>query len=278
MGTHDDQVDGMSGAMTALTQQDRVQSVLPRSVVQLCVDAYRKYEREIVRIIASERPFVGFRIAETNADRTSMATRVGPVIMAAEQWDEAYTATLERVDSHCRDVGANALYYDAGGSGASIRTNMRQMWQERQLSQYPVFGVNFGAAPEGAKTEFVRGQTNAQYFARRNSQLAWALRLRATRTKRLMEGEEIDLSTCLVIDPAIKGLDGFLAHLSQPEFDETTTGKVEIPTSTTCAGIRLTGAMLPWPRTWPWWWALQRSRIWGARTGMPAWTGAPWIG
>ena len=44
LGTHDDQVDAMSGAMTALTQQDRVQSVLPRSVVQLCVDAYRKYE------------------------------------------------------------------------------------------------------------------------------------------------------------------------------------------------------------------------------------------
>ena len=67
---------------------------------------------------------------------------------------------------------------------------MRQMWRDRQLTQYPVFGVNFGAAVEGANTEFVRGQTNAQYFARRNSQLAWTLRLRATRTKRLME--EID--------------------------------------------------------------------------------------
>ena len=42
---------------------------------------------------------------------------------------------------------------DCGGSG--------------QLPQYPVIGVNFGAAVEGAKTEVVRGQTNAQYFARR---------------------------------------------------------------------------------------------------------------
>ena len=162
LGTHDDQVDGMSGAMTALTQQDRVQSVLPRSMVQLCVDAYRKYEREIGRIVAAGRPFVGFRVAETGADRTSMVTRIGPVIMAAEQWDEAYTATLERVDRHCRDVGVIALYYDAGGSGASIRTNMRQMWQDQQLSRYPVTGVNFGAAVEGANTEFVRGQTNPE--------------------------------------------------------------------------------------------------------------------
>ena len=82
MGTHDDQVDGMSGAMTALTQQDRVQSVLPRSMVQLCVDAYRKYEREIGRIVAAGRLFVGFRVTETNADRTSMVTRAGPAIMS----------------------------------------------------------------------------------------------------------------------------------------------------------------------------------------------------
>ena len=236
LGTHDDQVDGLSGAMTALTQQDRVQSVLPRSVVQFCVDAYRKYEREIARILDTERPFVGFRIAETKRPRgfpirTSMVTRVGPAIVAVEQWDEAYTATLERVDRHCRGVGALSLYYDAGGSGASIRTSLRQMWREQQLAQYPVFGVNFGAAVEGANTEFVRGQTNAQYFARRSSQLAWTLRLRATRTKRLMEGDDIDLATCLLINPAIEGLEGFLTQLSQPEFDETTTGKVEIENS-----------------------------------------------
>ena len=168
VGTHDDQVDGMSGAMTALTEQDRVQSVLPRSVVQLCVDAYRKYEREIGRILETERLFVGFRIAETNADHTSMVTRVGPAIVAAEQWNDAETATLERVDLHCRKVGAVSLYHDAGGSGAGIRTKLRQMWRERELSQYPVIGVNFGAAVEGDKTEFVRGQTNAQYFARQS--------------------------------------------------------------------------------------------------------------
>ena len=189
VGTHDDQVDGMSGAVTALTQQDRIQSVLPRSMVQLCVDAYRKHERDIGRSGAAERPFVGFRIAETGADRTSMVTRCGPVIVSVEQWDDTSTATVERVDQHCRSVGVHVLYVDAGGSGASVRTSLRQLWRERGLAQYPVIGVNFGASVEGTKTEFVRGQTNAEYFARRYSQLAWALRLRATRTKRLMEGE-----------------------------------------------------------------------------------------
>ena len=96
----------MSGSMTALTQQDRIQSVLPRSMVQLCVDAYRKYERDIGRTVAAERPFVGFHIAETGADRTSMVTRRGPVIVAAEQWDVSALDSLERVDRHCREVGA----------------------------------------------------------------------------------------------------------------------------------------------------------------------------
>ena len=43
-----------------------------------------------------------------------------------------------------------------------------------------------------------------------------------------MEGEDIDLGTCLVINPAIEALEGFLAQLAQPEYDETSTGKVEI--------------------------------------------------
>ena len=91
VGTHDDQVDGMSGAVTALTQQDRIQSVLPRSMVQLCVDAYRKVRtRDRAPCHLTERPFVGFQISETGVDRTSMVTRTGgPVIVAAEQWDDA---------------------------------------------------------------------------------------------------------------------------------------------------------------------------------------------
>ena len=34
-----------------------------------------------------------------------------------------------------------------------------------------------------------------------------------------------------MINPAIEDLEGFLTQLSQPEFDETTTGKVEIEKS-----------------------------------------------
>ena len=39
--------------------------------------------------------------------------------------------------------------------------------------------------------------------------------MRATRTKRLMEGEDIDLGTCLVINPAIEVLED---AASEPDF------------------------------------------------------------
>ena len=114
-----------------------------------------------------------------------MVTRRGPVIVAAEQWDVSALDSLERVDRHCREVSAPwASTTTQEGPGPVSVPVLRQMWRERQLSQYPVFGVNFGAAPEGGNMEFVRGQTNAQYFARRSSQLGWSLRLRAVRTKR----------------------------------------------------------------------------------------------
>ena len=141
LGTHDDQVDGMSGAVTALTQQDRIQSVLLRSMVQLCVDAYRKVrtrDRAHCRCRASVRGLPHCR--DCGAYRTSMVTRMrGPVIVAVEQWNDSETGTLERVDRHCREVGAIALYYDAGGSGAGIRTSHTANVEGTGSSpQYPV--------------------------------------------------------------------------------------------------------------------------------------------
>ena len=54
-----------------------------------------------------------------------MVTRRGPVIVAAEQWNDSEMTTLERVDLYCREVGAAGLYHDAGGSGAGIRAKLR---------------------------------------------------------------------------------------------------------------------------------------------------------
>ena len=143
MGTHDDQVDAMSGAMAALTEQDRVSN-------RCCPGAWCSFAWTPTASMSGRSDVLwgpsvrlwGSASLRPTSERTSMVTRIGPAIIAVEQWEEAYAATLERVDRHCREVGAIALYFDAGGSGASIRANLRQMWREQQLAQYPVIGVN----------------------------------------------------------------------------------------------------------------------------------------
>ena len=65
--------------------------MLPRSVVQVCVDAYHKYERVIS---GGSSPLAarswGFALPRLKADRTSMVTRIGPVIVwRPRQWEAA---------------------------------------------------------------------------------------------------------------------------------------------------------------------------------------------
>ena len=201
--------------------------VLSFGVVQACVDAWAKYagEDDLVR----GRPFVGLDIADTGADRNAMVTRIGPYITGAERWTApSFAETATRANHHASDIGAVAMYYDAGGGyGGGVWSHLRQMQREAPLP-YAVHGINFGAAVEGPKTEYLRGQTNAAYFAHRNAQMAWALRMRALRTKQLLDGEDVDPALCLFIDPSIPNLDTLLVQLSQPEWEENSTGHIVI--------------------------------------------------
>lgn len=55
------------------------------------------------------------------------------------------------------------------------------------------------------RTVCSRGQTNKDYFQRRHAQMAWALRLRAQATARLMRGEPVDKARCLFINRRSRG-------------------------------------------------------------------------
>ena len=93
---------------------------------------------------------------------------------------------------------------------------------------YSARPVNFGGKITGEKTQYSRGASNADFFSRRNAQLAWALRLRAMMTRRLMDGEDVNPEYCLFIDPKISRLEAFLAELGQPEWEEDASGRVKI--------------------------------------------------
>ena len=60
--------------------------------------------------------------------------------------------------------------------------------------------------------------------------MAFALRLRANRTVRLLEGDtDVDPATCLFISSKIPRLEQYLSELTQPRYrTNPTTGKLEI--------------------------------------------------
>ena len=188
-------------------------------MIQQCVDAHLKLET------LSGRLDVGLDIADSGADRNALVARRGPLITHAERWtSQVLGQTARRADLYCREHGARALYYDVTGVGAGIRSYLTEMGP-REYSARP---INFDGAVAGPDRTYSYRVLNKDFFARRNSQLGWALRLRAQQTARLLEGEAVDPERCLFIDGSIPRLEEYLAQLSQPEWDDSVTGKLVI--------------------------------------------------
>ena len=190
--------------------------VLPYALVQQCVDAWDRRGRLLGRIHA------GLDVADAEeavgSNRCALAGRKGPALIHLESWAGGHNlyATAQRADSYCREVGALRLYYDAGGMGAGIRSHLQQFGR-RPYGAKPVL---FGGKVQGEDRWVSHQVTNKDFFQARNSQLAWALRLRAQRTGRMLAGESIPPERCLFIDPSIPYLQDVLNELSQPEWTE----------------------------------------------------------
>ena len=198
--------------------------VLPYAMLADCIRATR--DGHVNSDPWTGRPHAGFDIADTGADRNSLAARKGPLVFHIETWRApTLGASTRRVDTYCREKQVSRLFYDAGGIGAGVRSHLKEL-PSRPYASWP---VNFGGAVEGPEVEFVPEVMNEDHFARRNSQMAWALRLRAQNTRRFLEGDKkVPGNKCLFIDPGIKDMERFMAQLTQPEWEENTSGKIVI--------------------------------------------------
>ena len=201
-----------------------VRKVLPYALLMKCVEAHKKGKAHSVKGWLD----AGLDVADTGGDKNAFVVRCGGVLFHTETWSETHLGkTFERVHRLITERGIGRLHYDEGGIGAGLRG----YFAERKTASYSARPVNFGFAVAGKKTPFTHTSTNEGFFARRNAQLGWALRLRAQNTQRLMQGEDIDPGLCLFIDPAIPRLEAFLTQLSQPEWRENPSGKMEIEKS-----------------------------------------------
>ena len=208
--------------MGATLDDAAIRKVLPYTTLEMCVDAHLRWGW----VSHERRRHAGLDVADTGGDSNAAVFRDGPLISRLETWISPTTwETAVKVNSYCTSEKSSRLYYDGTGVGSGIRGYMAMTKATRQYSTRP---INFGAKVAGPKREYSYRMTNETMFARRNSQLAWSLRLRAENTKRRMNNEDVPLDQCLFIDSSIPDLESYLLQLSQPEWRESTAGKIVI--------------------------------------------------
>ena len=194
--------------------------VLPYGLLQECVDAWDR-RTEV------GRAYVGLDVADSDGggDKNALALRKGPCLMDVVAWHSSdQGATTRRADRWCAENDAAALYFDTQGVGAGVREALRSMPQQAATAR----GVHFGGAVTGPEVPYVRNSSNKDHFSRHNAQLAFAVRNRALKTRRLMMGEDINPERCFFINPKIRGLEKILAIMSQPVREEDMSGRVRI--------------------------------------------------
>ena len=199
--------------------------VLAYSVLMKCVEAW---DLGLASSIA-DAPVVdgGLDLAYGGGDRCALVVRRGPVIEHVDTWPGVagyLTPAATRADAALREYDAYRVYYDATG-GDTIRGEFMRL-----EPNYSVRPINFGGKVGGPGVHYETRRPNEQVFARRNAQMAFALRLRANRTVRLLEGDtDVDPGTCLFINSGIPRLEQYLAELTQPRYrTNPVTGKLQI--------------------------------------------------
>ena len=188
--------------------------------LMVCVNAYKTYAPNIEKDIHD----IGLDVADKGVDKNAIVVKSYSCIEHAESFSsDSIRKLVDKVDETADGYDDPQLYYDSGGIGVAVR----ELYDGMECD-YGVIGLKFGERVSGAERRYSYGYKNKDFFARKNSQLAWALKLRVERTKRLVGGEDIDPEECLFINPSIPYLDNYLAQLSQPQWSEDISGRIKI--------------------------------------------------
>ena len=204
--------------------------VMPYSTAEACVKAWKA---GLAPAESERRPYsyAGLDLADGGANKCSLTIRSGPVVEFRDRWP-GVTGDLRPAAerAHAGIVGTGLpvvrCSFDAATSG--MRAELTRV---RGLSaNYGVKPVGFGGAVNGPDVEYEVGRPNKMVFARLNIQMADALRLRANRTVRLLNGDRsIRPMDCLFIRDDLPELDTYLEELSRPiRRISPTTGKWEL--------------------------------------------------
>ncbi|MBF2754041.1 MAG: hypothetical protein ISN29_02110 [Gammaproteobacteria bacterium AqS3] len=208
---------------------DASEQILPYPMVKACVDAWNKRPSEDRLSAYNARTDMGVDVAVGGADKCAAVLRTGPVVRDIKLWNGSLDTDLTArtavkfMEEQCEmnRVQPWTIYYDASTPMDSAFFNAS--------SPVPFNAINFGSSPGGKDVIWESDVTNDAYFARRNIQMATAVRQRAHRTMKFANGDKgIDPMDCLFINPKIEGLDRTISLLSQPMRFQANTGKWDI--------------------------------------------------
>ena len=184
------------------------EQVLPYALGRKCVEAWDAGLAPDQHVTPID---VGLDLAEGGANQCAAVLRTGPIVQSVQRWpgeSGSLTGAAQRAHRIATEGNAWRLYYDASAP-------MRGEFVRLQPT-YGIRPINFGGAVGGPDVRYEPGRANGDVFRARNAQMGDALRLRARRTVRLLNGESVDPNTCLFIRSDIPRLDDYLTELSQP--------------------------------------------------------------
>ena len=185
--------------------------VLPHGLVEACFEAWRpEYEDGPL--------YAGYDIADEGFDYNAYAERRGPVLTHLERWSGiggSLGESAERVAQTMSEHGVLQLAYDATGLGAGTKSDFKRIFGARSSLVSPVVFNGKVAWPE---KHYMHLQPQREAFANRFSQMCWAVRLRASNTARLLNGEDVPPSECLFLHPRLRAFPGFVEQLSIPTY------------------------------------------------------------
>ncbi len=196
--------------------------VLPLSMLLKAVGVVEEMGLDI-----SGRVHTGLDVYDGGVDANALVGRRAPLLFHVEEWQMPagfLYKTVARADRINKELGASRMYYDVGGIGAAVRSDLNRL-PERSYKASP---FNFGGKIKSPERMYTKKIRNKDQFARLNAQGAWNLRLRLQNTMDFIRGENIDQDDCLFIDGNIENINALLSELSQASYDEDTSGRIKI--------------------------------------------------
>ena len=182
-------------------------SVLPYEMLDRCRKAYAA---GLCPDVSGMPVYAGLDLAWGGENLCALVIRQGPLVLECHVWPGVagdLSEAAAKARDFCKPYALARIYYDGS---AQARTDLVRAGFQGIRSE------NFGGAVKGPDRFYERDRPNSKVFAARNMQMADALRLRATRTVKLLKGGDVDPASCLFIPPDLPRIEDFLGECTQP--------------------------------------------------------------